>query len=93
MTAWFLFVAIGLMVSAAVALWRVAHGPDAADRMMGAQLAGTTGVAVVVVLAVVGEAWALLDVALVLSLLAALASVAFVKAASDDGRGDPEEDA
>jgi multicomponent Na+:H+ antiporter subunit F len=49
--------------------------------MMAAQLLGTGGVAVLLLLAVAGEAEALLDVALVLALLAAFASIAFCKGA------------
>ncbi|MEQ8401981.1 MAG: monovalent cation/H+ antiporter complex subunit F [Roseitalea porphyridii] len=92
MTAWILASATILLGAAAAALLRVARGPEPADRMMGAQLVGTTGVAVVVLLAVDTGDWALLDVAIVLSLLSAFASIAFIKAASSDGQGDPEED-
>ncbi len=69
---------------------RVGAGPARADRMMGAQLVGTGGIAVLILLAVRMERAAILDVALVLALLAACASVAFVKSASSDGAGDPE---
>jgi multicomponent Na+:H+ antiporter subunit F len=91
MTAWLSFVALGVLASLAVALWRVWKGPGRADRMMGAQLVGTGGVAVLILLGPV-QGWATLDVALTLALLAALAAVGFVKAASPDGAGDPEED-
>lgn len=87
-----LVAALVLLVTAAAALVRTARGPDPADRMMSAQLVGSTGVAIVVLLATREGRWAMLDVAIVLSLLTALASVAFVKALSPDGRGDPEED-
>jgi multicomponent Na+:H+ antiporter subunit F len=91
MTVWLSFVALGVLTSLAGALLRVWKGPDRADRMMGAQLVGTGGVAVLVLLAPVHGRGAL-DVALTLALLAALAAVGFVKAASSDGAGDPEED-
>ena len=90
MTAWLGFVATGLLLTLSGALWRVWRGPGQADRMMAAQLVGTGGVGVVMVLAALAD-WAALDVALVLALLAAFAAVAFVKAASPDGTGDPEE--
>lgn len=90
MTAWLTFAAIGLLASLGAALLRVWRGPRRADRMMGAQLAGTSGVAVLMLLAPV-EGWAALDVALILALFAALAAVGFVKAMSTDGGGDPEE--
>lgn len=91
MTAWLTFVAIGVLASLGAALLRVWRGPGRADRMMGAQLAGTSGVAVLMLLAPV-EGWAALDAALVLALFGALAAVGFVKAVSADGGGDPEED-
>jgi multicomponent Na+:H+ antiporter subunit F len=91
MTVWLSFVAAGVLASLAGALWRVWRGPRLADRMMGAQLVGTGGVAVLMLLAPLGD-WAALDVAMVLALLAALAAVGFVKASSPDGAGDPEEE-
>jgi multicomponent Na+:H+ antiporter subunit F len=90
MDGWLVFVATLLLLSLAGALWRVWCGPDQADRMMAAQLVGTGGVAVVLLLAA-ATGWAMIDVALVLALLAAFAAVAFVKAESSGGRGDPEE--
>ena len=90
MTVWLGLVATGLLLSLAGALWRVWRGPGQADRMMAAQLVGTGGVGVVMLLAALGD-WAALDVALVLALLAAFAAVAFVKAASPGGTGDPEQ--
>jgi multicomponent Na+:H+ antiporter subunit F len=91
MTVWLTFVAIGVLASLFAALVRVWRGPGRADRMMGAQLAGTSGVAALMLLAPL-EGWAVLDVALILALFAALATVGFVKAMSADGGGDPEED-
>lgn len=79
-----------LLASLGGALWRVWRGPSQADRMMAAQLIGTGGVGVIIVLAALQD-WALLVVALALALLAALAAVGFVKAQSPDGAGDPEE--
>lgn len=81
-----------LLLTIAASLWRVLRGPSRADRIMGAQLGGTGGVAVLMLLAAAADASAVLDVALVLALLAALAAVAFVKAATPDGAGDPEEE-
>ena len=91
MTAWLSFIALGVLASLAGALLRVWKGPGRADRMMGAQLVGTGGVAVLVLLAPMHGRGAL-DVALTLALLASLAAIAFVKASSPDGAGDPEED-
>jgi multicomponent Na+:H+ antiporter subunit F len=90
MSEWYLLAAMALLVTVAAALWRVEWGPEAADRMMGAQLIGTGGVGTILLLAAASGEPAMIDVALVLALLAALAAVAFVKAASRGGAGDPE---
>lgn len=90
MNDWYLAAAMVLLLTLAAALWRVARGPEAADRMMGAQLMGTGGVGTILLLAAANGEPALVDVALVLGLLAAFAAVAFVKAASRGGSGDPE---
>lgn len=82
--------ALVLLMTLAAGLVRVARGPSPADRMMAAQLVGTTGVAILLLLEVSGRGGGALDVALVLALLAAVAAVAFVKAGSGDGTGDPE---
>lgn len=87
--AWLLLCAAGVLVTLGAALWRVWRGPARADRMMAAQLVGTGGVAVLMLLAP-AQGWAALDVALVLAMLAALAAVGFVKASTPDGAGDPE---
>lgn len=91
MTAWLTMLAALLLLSLAGALWRVWRGPEPADRMMAAQLVGTGGVGVVLLLAASSD-WGMIDVALVLALLAASAAVAFVKAQTADGAGDPEEE-
>lgn len=92
MNAWLLVIATLLLISLGGALWRIWRGPAPADRMMAAQLVGTGGVGTVLLLAAATD-WQMLDVALVLALLAAFAAIAFVKAQSDDGSGDPEEKA
>lgn len=91
MALWLTFVAVGVLATLGAALIRVWMGPGSADRMMAAQLAGTGGVAVLLLQAPV-QGWAVLDVAVILSLFAALAAVGFVKATSADGGGDPEEE-
>ena len=79
----FLFAAAGfVLVMVALGLFRVFHGPTDTDRMMAAQLVGTGGVAALLLLAVVTETPPIVDVALMLALLAAFASVAFVRGAS-----------
>ena len=71
--------AVLLLLTVAVGLVRILRGPTAADRMLAAQLFGTTGVAVLLLLAEIQSSPALRDVALVFSALAVLATVAFVK--------------
>lgn len=92
MTDFFMAAAALLLASVAAGLWRIWRGPTAADRMMAAQLVGTGGVGVVLLLAAAGPRWDMLDAALVLALLAAFAAVAFVKARTPEGAGDPEAD-
>jgi multicomponent Na+:H+ antiporter subunit F len=67
-----------VLAMVAVGLVRVLRGPANADRMMATQLLGTGGIAALLLMAAVRDADALVDVALILALLAAFASVAFV---------------
>ena len=83
--------AIFVLVTVALGLVRILRGPAAADRMMAAQLFGTGGIAALLLLGVATEANAVIDVALVLALLAAFASVAFVQGASPPNGDDPRE--
>jgi multicomponent Na+:H+ antiporter subunit F len=62
----------------ALGLVRILRGPDDADRMLAAQLLGTGGAAALLLLGVATGDPAVADLALVLTLLAAFASVAFV---------------
>jgi len=66
----------------ALGLVRILRGPGDASRMMAAQLLGTGGIAVVLLLGTATGEAATIDVALTLALLAAFASFAFVKAES-----------
>lgn len=74
-----LAVASVLMASIAVGLVRVAIGPTPSDRMMAAQLMGTSGIGVTLLLAPIVEIPALVDVALIFALLAAVAVTAFTR--------------
>ncbi len=75
----FLIASSGLVLAmVAIGLIRVLRGPANADRMMAAQLLGTGGIAALLLMAVAKNFTALVDVALILALLAAFASVAFV---------------
>ena len=81
MNEFYLGMALFLLFTLMGGLWRVLRGPTPADRMLAAQLFGTTAVACVLLLAQVYERPSLRDVALVFALLAAVAAVAFVRRA------------
>jgi multicomponent Na+:H+ antiporter subunit F len=71
-------VALFLLGTLLIALVRIWRGPRSADRMLASQLFGTTGVALLLVLAEAQAMPSLRDVALILALLSVLAIVAFV---------------
>ena len=71
-------VAAFLLLNILVGLIRVLRGPTPADRMLAAQLFGTTGVAILLLLSQALAVPAIVDVALVLALLGAVAAVVFV---------------
>lgn len=79
MTQWYLVSAALLLLLFLASLIRVAIGPAQSDRMLGAQLFGTTGVAIVLLIAYATSDWATLDVALVMAVLSAVAAIAFVR--------------
>jgi multicomponent Na+:H+ antiporter subunit F len=68
-----------LLCTVAGGMVRVLRGPTSADRMLAVQLFGTTGVAILLLLADALALRALRDVALVFALLAAVLAVTFVK--------------
>ncbi len=70
--------ALLLLVTLLTGLVRVFRGPEAEDRMLAGQLFGTTGVGILLVLAVRTGSAPLRDVALVLALLAIVTVSAFV---------------
>jgi multicomponent Na+:H+ antiporter subunit F len=79
MTTWLLLAALVLLLTIAAGMIRIMRGPSAADRMQAAQLFGTTGVAILLLLTYALEMPALTNVALVFALLGAVAAVAFVR--------------
>ena len=72
-------VATLILISVLLGLVRIFRGPTGADRMLAAQLLGTGGVAILLILGSAMQMPALLDVALIYSLLAATAMVVFVR--------------
>lgn len=79
MTTSLMLLVVLLLGSIAVGLYRVSRGPTPTDAMLAALLIGTTGTAIALLLAVVLEMPRALDVALTLSVLAAVIGVAFVR--------------
>ena len=72
-------VAAFLLLTVLAGLVRIARGPTLADRMLVAQLFGTTGVAVLLLLAGDPEHAALRDVALIFAVLTPITVVSFVR--------------
>lgn len=74
-----MWLAAMLLITIAAGLWRAVRGPTRADRLLALQLFGTTGTAVMLILAQSQAMPALRDAALVLALLAAIVSAALVQ--------------
>ncbi len=74
-----------VLLATALGLIRLLRGPGDAERMMAAQLLGTGGVAVLLLGSTIVDP-SIADAALTLALLAAFASVAFVKYGGTLGR-------
>jgi multicomponent Na+:H+ antiporter subunit F len=79
MDTFYIALALFLLLNVLAGLARIIRGPAPADRMMAAQLFGTTGVAILLLLAQGMGAPDLRNVALVFALLAVLATTAFVR--------------
>jgi multicomponent Na+:H+ antiporter subunit F len=73
-----------ILAMIALGLLRVLRGPSSADRLMAAQLIGSGGVAVLLLLSAASEIPAVVDVALMLGVLAVFASVGFVNWGTDN---------
>jgi multicomponent Na+:H+ antiporter subunit F len=86
MTEFLLAAAVFVLAMVALGLARILRGPGDADRTMAAQLLGTGGIAALLLLGAATGEDAVIDVALTLALLAAFASIAFVKAGSPPAR-------
>ena len=79
MTVLYLTLALILLLTVGIGLVRVLRGPTATDRMLAAQLFGTTAVAILLLLGQATGNTAIWDVALIFALLAAIAAVTFVR--------------
>lgn len=90
MTEWYAGLACFLLLNMAAGFVRILRGPTEADRMLAAQLFGTTGVGILLLLApALGPAAN--DIALVFALLAAVATIAFVSRTHAHGPDGKEE--
>lgn len=78
MTSFYFAAALFILLMVAGGLFRILSGPTGSDRLMAAQLIGSGGVAVLLLLAAGMGQTAILDVGLMLAVLAAFASVGFV---------------
>lgn len=84
--------ALFVLADVAGGLLRLLYGPTDADRMMSAQLVGTGGIAILLLLGAADGTPSAIDVALTLALLAAFASVAFVTATTEPDDTIPEDE-
>lgn len=87
-----IWIAFIILLSVFAGLIRVFKGPTDTDRMLAAQLFGTGGVAILLILVHAMQMPPLVDVALVYALLAAITMVVFVKWQWSD-HGEEEEGA
>ena len=81
-----------VLAMVALGLVRILRGPGDADRVMAVQLLGTGGIAALLLMGVATREAAIADVALTVAVLAAFASIAFVRATAADAVGDAPTD-
>lgn len=74
-----IWLASAILLTAAAGLWRISHADTTADRLLGLQLTGTTGIAFLLVLAQWQQDNVWRIVALILALLAAVITIALVQ--------------
>jgi multicomponent Na+:H+ antiporter subunit F len=94
MTTFLLIAALLVLVMVAVALARLLRSPRPVDWIMAAQLLGTAGIGALLLVGTATGASGALDLALLLALLAAFATLAFaasVRSRTERGRGSAAE--
>lgn len=84
----YLVIAIALLLTLVGGLARILRGPTSGDRMLAAQLFGSTAVAILLVLAEAYATPALRNVALAFVVLAPVNTAVFVRTAGLAGRDD-----
>ena len=75
-----------LALTMLIGFWRIIHGPTRGDRLLPVQLFGTTGIALLLVIAHTRDEPLLLDVALVLAALAVVLPAALAEHMRKPGR-------
>jgi multicomponent Na+:H+ antiporter subunit F len=88
MTNFLTLVLLVLVLSLCVGLIRIFRGPTLEDRIMSVQLMGTTGVGILLILGLLFDMPASIDIALVLAMLAAISVVALTRRESSGTRND-----
>ena len=73
--------AVVILGTVILGLYRIERGPTSADRMLSSMLFGTAGIALTLALSAIEEMSSLLDMALVFAILTSISTVAFVKRA------------
>ncbi len=79
MTLFLTLALIVLILSLCIGLIRIFRGPTLEDRIMSVQLMGTTGVGILLILGLLLNMPASIDIALVLAMLAAISVVALTR--------------
>jgi len=79
MDGFFIIVIVFLLINIAMGLFRVWRGPTVADRLLTTQLFGTTGMAILLVLAGYLKDLTLLNVAITFNILAILLVIGLVQ--------------
>lgn len=74
----YLSIAAFILITLVIGLVRVFWGPTRADRILCAQLMGTTGVAIILLLSEAMQMSSLVDVALIFALLSAVTATVFI---------------
>lgn len=74
-----IWLASAILFTGAAGLWRISHAASTADRLLGLQMLGTTGIAFLLVIAEWQQEPVWRIVALILALLAAVITMALVQ--------------
>jgi multicomponent Na+:H+ antiporter subunit F len=81
------YAALAVLLIVAAALVRILRGPSRVDRLMSVQLLGSGSVAILLLLAAATDGAGILDTALTIAVLAALAGAAFSVGATGEPAG------